>query len=184
MRAYKTLLFFLTKALLLYVTWNILYDEWIRPHTAVEEKMTVSLASLTGNLLSVWGFSADVRNAYSNKGGFAYAEVLVDNAPGILIGNPCNGLSLIILFAGFIIAYPGSWKVKTGYILVGSLLIYAINLIRIQILVFNFLYSEQSFDFNHKYTYTMAVYLCIFMLWLLWANRFSNRRSLTVSRVA
>jgi hypothetical protein len=56
--------------------------------------------------------------------------------------------------------------------------VYVINLIRIQLLILNFKYSTLSFDFNHKYTYTIVVYLCIFMLWLIWANHLSMRKGL------
>ena len=179
MRAQKKLLFFLAKALLLYVAWNFLYYDWIVPRTALEEKMTTGIAASSATLLKVWGYLAEAEHYYDPDGTYRHSEVLVNNMPGILIANPCNGLSLIVLFAGFIIAYPGNWKWKTGYILAGSLLVFAINLIRIQLLIFNYLYSEQSFEFNHKYTYTIVVYLCIFMLWLYWANHFSSRRQLS-----
>jgi exosortase/archaeosortase family protein len=73
------------------------------------------------------------------------------------------------------LAYPGDWKVKTIYILIGSIVIYLINVLRILVLLFNMIYYKGSFDFNHKYTYTIAVYLCVFVLWMLWANHFSKK---------
>ncbi len=181
MRAQKPLLLFLAKALLLYVTWELLYYNWLVPYSSLDENMTRNLARLSAALLEVWGYTAVVSNFYHPQGVFGHCNVIVDGIPGILIANPCNGLSLIVLFAGFIIAYPGNWKQKAVYILAGSLLVYGINLIRIQVLIFNFLYSQQSFDFNHKYTYTILVYLCIFMLWLNWANRFANHKRMTAA---
>jgi exosortase family protein XrtF len=176
MHAQKPLLLFLAKALLLYVAWNVLYYEWIVPHTALEEKMTSGIAVSSAALLKVWGYVAEAKHYYDPDGAYRHSEVLVNHQPGILIANPCNGLSLMVLFAGFIIAYPGNRKLKTGYILAGLMLVYSINLIRIQLLILNYLYSKQSFEFNHKYTYTIVVYVCILMLWLYWANRFGSRR--------
>lgn len=176
----KPFYLFLGKAFLLYVGWNILYYSWLNPKTAFEEKMTIGVATISSMLLQWEGYDAFITNSYSNEGSFAYSEVVIDHEPSILIANPCNGVTLLALFIGFIIAYPGEWKVKSIYILVGSLLIYLINLIRIQILIFNYLHSQNSFEFNHKYTYTICVYSFVFLLWIGWVNYYSKRKEVVL----
>jgi exosortase family protein XrtF len=183
MQVHKPLFLFLAKALLLYIAWNVVYYQWLVPNTLLEPRMTEGIASLTGGMLQICGFPTRVISTYNSEGLFQHSQVVVNNTPSILIGSPCNGLALMVLFAGFIVAYPGKWKWKLGYIVTGCFAIYIINLIRIQILVWNYIYSKESFDFNHKYTYTIIVYLFIFFLWLLWTNRFSTRKSFTNATV-
>ncbi len=180
MRGNKLLFFFLVKSLIIYTAWNLLYFGYISSKTRIEEKMTSTIALVSSRIMNAWGFHTYTLDTFDN-GHFSYSEVILDNEPLLLIANPCNGLVLLVLFIGFIIAYPGNWQVKIVYILFGCLLIYLINLIRIQMLLLNLIYAEGSFDFNHKYTYTIAVYLCVFMLWMLWANYYSNRKNLLTS---
>ena len=53
-------------------------------------------------------------------------------------------------------------------------MIYLVNLARVVVLALNHIYSNSSFDFNHKYTYTLITYAAIFGLWMIWANRLSG----------
>ncbi|QHT65761.1 exosortase family protein XrtF [Rhodocytophaga rosea] len=179
MHSNKQLYKFLIKALFLYVLWNVIYHSWISKDTKVEEKMTSSIALVSSRIMNWWGYNMQYKDYYENNH-FEYSEIKYNNKPLVLIANPCNGLNLIMLFIGFIIAYPGNWRLKGVYIFFGSILICLINLIRVQILLLNSIHYQSSFEFNHKYTYTVAVYLCVFALWMIWANRFSNRKNLLI----
>jgi exosortase family protein XrtF len=173
-RPNRALYLFLGKALLLYIVWNLLYQGWISKHTLLEQQMTSSLGVVSSKLMNRLGYNTTAIDDFKDPQA-AYSKILLDGQPLVLIAHACNGLTLLVLFIGFILIYPGDWKVKTLYILLGSILIYLINVIRILILLLNMIYFQGSFDFNHKYTYTIAVYVCVFVLWMLWANRFSKK---------
>ena len=104
----------------------------------------------------------------------AVSAIWVNDKPTVSIANECNGVELMALFIGFILAYNGDWKLKTLYMIIGLISIYVINLIRIQLLIANSIYSQETLDFNHHYTFTIAVYACVFGMWMLWANKLSK----------
>ncbi len=96
----------------------------------------------------------------------------------LLIDNPCNGLTIMLLYIGFLVAYPGTWKSKLIFIGFGTVLVYLMNVVRVIFLSVNFAYHQVSFEFNHKYTFTFAVYVVVFLLWVTWANKYSLVRTI------
>ena len=86
----------------------------------------------------------------------------------------------IVLFAGFIIAYPGPWKVKLFYVPIGVFLIYLLNVLRIMALGLNSFHSRHTLEFNHKYTFAFVVYACIFGFWMLWIKRYAKPDPATI----
>lgn len=128
-------------------------------------------------------------NGFYGEGTFTYKDkpaqnpeadsaslVFKDNKPLIHVADSCNALTLVVLFMGFILAYPGDWRIKLIFIPVGSIIIFGINVIRVLVLIYNYMYWQAAFDFNHKYTFTIAVYLVVFWFWMLWANKYSKKR--------
>lgn len=100
--------------------------------------------------------------------------IAINGVPRVHIEDGCNGLTLIVLFAGFILAYPGKWQLKLWFIPLGMLLIYGINTVRMVALALNHYHNQSSFEFNHKYTFLIIVYAFIFGLWMLWINKLAK----------
>jgi exosortase/archaeosortase family protein len=73
-----------------------------------------------------------------------------------------------------VVAFPGPWKKKMWFVPLGILSIYLINSLRVIGLAVNHMVSQESFDFNHKYTFTILIYGAIFFFWMIWVNRFSG----------
>ena len=86
----------------------------------------------------------------------------------------CNSISIIILFLAFIIAFSGNLKATIIYGIVGSLIIYIVNLFRILILsLLMFKYPEYQY-FLHSLLFPGIIYGTTFLLWIIWVNKFSN----------
>ena len=86
----------------------------------------------------------------------------------------CNGVSVLILFASFIIAFSGKLKTTLLYLLSGSVIIYVANVIRIVILSIGiYSYPKQS-GFLHTVVFPAIIYGVVFLLWVFWVNRFSK----------
>jgi len=86
----------------------------------------------------------------------------------------CNAISVIILFVAFIIAFSGKLKVTFLYILGGSVLIYILNVFRIiflTVLVYRFPNQEH---FLHGVLFPLVIYGIVFLLWIIWVNKFSG----------
>lgn len=162
----KALIRFLIGALIIYIFWYVIYELWLHPWKKADLLLINNLITLSSSILTFLGY--DLIN-------FPYNEDIrtmgIDGTHGLWIGDPCNGLTLFALFAGFIIAYPGrkpGWKFL--YIPLGLISIHFLNVLRIVGLSLITYYAPEHLNFNHTYTFTILIYSYIFMLWYFWAT--------------
>lgn len=154
---------FLLKAIILYLVWYFVYDNWLLQNGMADHYLINHLVVSTQYILNSLGYTT-----------FMYADAVgVDGTHGVLIGTPCNGLSLFALFSGFIIAFPGRFVQKLIFIPIGILIIHVLNILRVVGLALVVVYQPDSLSFNHKYTFTIIIYTCIFFMWMLWVKKFA-----------
>tara|TARA_R110002073_G_scaffold220418_1_gene380566 strand:- start:53350 stop:53892 length:543 start_codon:yes stop_codon:yes gene_type:complete len=85
----------------------------------------------------------------------------------------CNAISVIILFLSFIIAFSGSIKATIIFGITGTLVIYIVNIVRILALSkLIYIYPEYQ-DMLHNLFFPAIIYGTVFLLWVLWVNKFS-----------
>lgn len=92
----------------------------------------------------------------------------------VRIVEGCNGISVIILFVSFVIAFSGSLKNTLLFIFGGSLFIYILNILRIAILsvlIFNF---PEQLHLLHGVLFPLFIYGVVFVMWVIWVNKFSK----------
>jgi exosortase family protein XrtF len=170
MDSQKAFYWFMGKAIAILVLGSWLYYGYLMPNMIAQNWLTQLLTNNTAQVLKLFYKEVLVQNF-----SFGVYRLFVDGMPTIMIGYPCNGMSIFMAFTGFIIAYPGSWKLKLVFIPFGLLVIHGVNIIRIVMLSFNFLLYKQTFDVNHKYTFAFAVYSLVAVLWMWWANVWSKK---------
>ena len=103
-------------------------------------------------------------------------KLLVNSKFVARVVEGCNSISVIILFVSFIIAFAGKFKATFVYVLIGSMLIYIVNLIRIAILSIGLYNYPWRKDILHTVIFPMIIYGMVFVLWMFWVNRFSKNR--------
>lgn len=86
----------------------------------------------------------------------------------------CNSMSIIILFVAFIVAFKGAWKKTIVFAFVGGLSIYFVNILRIALLAYGMTYFKQYEMILHDLLFPSFIYGYVFLLWVVWVNRFSN----------
>jgi len=101
-------------------------------------------------------------------------KLIVNNKYVARVIEGCNSVSVIILFMSFIIAFAGRKRVTFMYILAGSVLIYAINLLRIVILSIGLFHYPWRREIMHTVIFPLIIYGIVFLLWMFWVNRFSH----------
>ena len=170
-RKYSILFAFLVRCLLLYLIWTCLYLYFIAPNKILDLFLINHIISTTQLLLSAMRFVP----FYAGK------VVGITGTAGLFISPACDGLNLMALFAGFIIAFPGKLRSKLWFIPLGILLIDALNVLRIVLLSLILLYKPSALAFNHSYTFTLVVYVVIFLLWLFWMKHYSKLASKIIS---
>lgn len=85
----------------------------------------------------------------------------------------CNALSVIILFISFVIAFTGKFKNTILFILFGSLLIHVLNISRIALLSVGLYHFPKLEHFLHGVIFPLIIYGVVFLLWVIWVNKFS-----------
>jgi exosortase family protein XrtF len=177
MKENKQLYWFIAKVAILYFVWVGASSYWENNQDQDPNMwLTHNVGQVSVGILQAFGlpFSTNHYDNISPENALAASIIYHNNQPLLRIADPCNGLSLMALFLGFIIAFPGPWKKRLLFMLGGVVFIYLVNLLRVEMLIFTYLYYPDTFDFHHTYTYTIIVYLGVFYLWMLWAQKYSK----------
>lgn len=165
MQSNKFIVLFISKAVALYLLWYFIYEQWLAKVGWLDNFIIDHLVKITLYLLNFLGYTT-----------FVYEHTFgIDGSNGVFIGNPCNGLELMALFAGFVLIFKGSWKNKIWFIPLGIIVIYMMNIVRLLILTIIAKVAPETLDFNHKYTFTVLLYVLVFLGWVLWVNKFATK---------
>jgi exosortase/archaeosortase family protein len=171
---------FIIKAVLLYVTWLVVFYYWGAPKGGFDDQMTFLTGDATVWIMQKVGINANSEwkehlNEYQKENGVYALWLTIDGKNSVVVGNRCNGLFTIAMYIGFLVAYPGRWLPKMAFIVLGPFLIFFSNVLRVIALALNWVNSPDTFDFNHKYTYTFVVYSIVFLLWMWWINKYAEQ---------
>ncbi len=161
--------FFILKASALYSFLYIFYEFYIKIYTNIDQLFIRKIIIVCTFILQTMGYKT-----FASKEINDFQVFGVDGSNGVWIGGGCNGITLMFLFAIFVIAYPGRIKNKLWYLPLGIILVNIINFIRIVALSLLSLYAPSYLEFNHTYTFTFIAYSIVFALWMLWVNKFSK----------
>jgi exosortase family protein XrtF len=156
---------FFVLAFVLYLSWYLLYELFIKPNTLIDEKLISLIITNATFILKLFGLTVYQRLEDKNM-----QLIGIDGAHPIWIGSPCNALTLFMFFALFVIAFPGNVKKKLWFIPLGIVIIHFANVLRIICLAAINYVAPQYIEFNHTYTFTLFVYGIIFLLWMWWVK--------------
>ncbi len=170
---YKPFLQFLGKFLLTYLLLTFVYQSYLGQFDVNKNEtdgFTKLVAKQTEDVLLF--FNCDVKTAPNSKE--PSVNLYYNQKPMARIIEGCNALSVIILFISFIVAFSGKIKPTILYISSGSIVIHILNVFRIAALcVLMYYYPEQQ-HFLHGVLFPLFIYGVVFLLWIVWVNKFSN----------
>lgn len=132
--------------------------------------ITTKVAKQTAKMITILGYKAEVEQHQEELS----LKVLVNGNYVSRVIEGCNSVSIIILFIAFIIAFSGSIKITIIYGIIGSLLIYITNIFRIAILSVGILEYPKQQKIMHSIVFPAIIYGMVFLLWVVWVNKFSN----------
>ena len=162
---------FLVFSISLYLTWNVIYEFYLRSHTNFDKVVIDTLVRWAEVTLQGLGYAT---TDYSSADVLFREHIGISGSKGVTIGAPCDGVILYVLFIFFVVAFPGPLKHKAWFIPVGALSVFYLNVLRIVGLAIIMSVNENWLAFNHDYTFTIIVYAYVFALWMLWVKRFSS----------
>ncbi|WP_163408974.1 exosortase family protein XrtF [Flavobacterium ajazii] len=103
-----------------------------------------------------------------------YLEVWYNKMNVVRIVEGCNAVSVMILFVSFVLAFSGKLKTTLLFILSGILFIYILNIVRIAILTILLFRFPEREHLLHGVLFPLIIYGVVFLLWVLWVNKFSK----------
>jgi len=124
-------------------------------------------------LISSFGYNAQILPHQSELS----MKLIVNDVYLARIVEGCNAISIIILFASFVLSLFGKLKLTLLYLLAGAVIIYAMNIIRIAILAIGIYEYPGYTDFLHSIIFPLIIYGTVFILWLIWVRIYSQKHS-------
>lgn len=169
---YRPFLLFLGIFLLTYVVLTFFYQLYLgRFDSAAYEvdDITKSVAEQTKQLMLV--FNADARTEPHPFEACIKLFYKGEFVARIIEG--CNAISVIILFISFVVAFTGRMKHTILFIIFGSILIHILNISRIAILAVLLHHYPEHEHFLHGTVFPLFIYAVVFLLWVMWVNKYS-----------
>lgn len=168
---------FMLRALLGVVAWKAAYLLVLRPSGFPDGWLVRQLGGSTVRMLRMLG--ADGYTAHTilqqKAGDPVLQTVSVIHASGgralLSIEPPCNGLDLMVLSAGFVLCYSGTWRRKLIFIPLGILAVHLMNILRCGLLCLLWVGIPELFDSMHKFVFNLFAYACVFGLWIAYAGQ-------------
>lgn len=132
--------------------------------------VTHQVAKQTNALVSFFGYDSQVVKHPDEPS----MKMIINGKYLARVIEGCNALSVIILFVAFIVAFKGKLKTTFLFILFGVATIYIANIIRIALLSIGIFHYAEYTTLLHSVIFPSIIYGLVFLLWMLWVNKFSN----------
>jgi exosortase/archaeosortase family protein len=131
---------------------NMLYSQacWVLDHVFHIDLTTITSARLLATT--------------NSEGGWAR----------VVIAPECASLKQWMHWILLMVLFPGPWKHKLWYIPIGLVIIEWTNVIRICGILMMQIPWPNSFHIAHDYIFKVFFYFVIFLMWVLWVEKFYN----------
>jgi exosortase family protein XrtF len=134
--------------------------------------LTTKVADQTVSLLKFFNYNVKSKQHNAEMS----VKLLVGDSYVARVIEGCNSISIIILFAAFIVAFSGPKRATIIYVVVGSLIIYVINVLRIAFLTMMLYKYPNQQEVLHNLVFPAIIYGTTFLLWVLWVQKFSHQK--------
>ncbi|MCX8073134.1 MAG: archaeosortase/exosortase family protein [Candidatus Binatia bacterium] len=110
---------------------------------------------------SLLGFTLSVEGTRLSANGFA-----VD------VTEACSGVVPTAIYSAAVLAYPASWVSRCVGLVLGAVVIHALNVLRVVGLFLVGLFANPYFHYTHVYLAQAMIIVVAVATWLYWAQRF------------
>lgn len=127
------------------------------------------ITEITYNVLNHLGFNVELlpNNVIKH----------IANNNSVRIVWSCTGIKQAYIFLCIVAFYKGSWKHKLWYIPMGFIFVYLFNIFRIVFIGGIVGKFPEQFTLWHEYILKYAFYLMIFLLWVIWEEKFVQKKN-------
>ncbi|RZJ29873.1 MAG: exosortase family protein XrtF [Flavobacterium sp.] len=170
---YKPFLLFLAKFFLSYLILGAIYQFYLSRYDEAKyeiDPITISVAKQSEAVMNAFGADVKIRlhkTQPSVKIFYHYQYVA-------RIIEGCNAVSVMILFAAFVVAFSGKLKHTIWFIIFGCAVIHILNVARIALLCSAIYHFPDYENLLHGVLFPLFIYSVVFLLWVIWVNKFSS----------
>jgi exosortase family protein XrtF len=132
--------------------------------------VTQMVANEAGHILSFFDYNVILKPHVAESS----VRILINNVAIVRIIEGCNAVSVMILFAAFIVAFSGKFLQTSFYILIGIFIIHILNVLRIALLTIGLIHFKTYEHLMHDIVFPLFIYGVVFGLWIIWVNKFSG----------
>ena len=163
---YKKVVSFILIFSTVYFLFSLLYNIYIVNTNTIyyPDVVTYNVSWFTKEILEFWSYDIELEPdaIYKSQKLYFNNQLLFNIVEG------CNGLSVIILFLAFVIALKSKPFMTLGYILLGSVSLYFMNILRLVILTLGYYYYPQQRHLMHDVFFPLIIYGLLLLLWIIW----------------
>lgn len=167
LKEFKPALRFVGIFIAVYLVLNFIYGLWIESVRPSPDRATILVTEQTSVFLNAIG--EDVQERID--AGTPTVSLLKKSETVLRVYEGCNGLNVMIVFISFLLAFGGGKKKIIWFLPLGLFIIHLANLMRITLLYYIAEYWQSYFYYVHKYLFTAAIYLVVFLLWWIWVEK-------------
>lgn len=178
---YKPFLIFLGKFLLTYLLLITVYQFYLSQFDVKKNEIdgfTQIVSDQTEAVLLFFDYKLETAPNLNEPA----VNFKLNQRPIIRIVEGCNALSVIILFVSFIVAFSGKIKQTVLFIVFGSLFVHVLNISRIAALCVLLYDHPEQLHLLHGVIFPLIIYGAVFVLWIIWMNKFSTYAKESVSK--
>lgn len=179
-RQYRPFFIFLFRFFAVYAGLTLIYKLYLKQFDNLlvfeVDDFTASLANQVQYVLGLLNYKCGLM-VHDNQ---ASIKLFLEDQYVARIVEGCNALSVMILFAAFVVAFTGKWLRTIAFIALGAVIIHLLNILRIVLLSIALLNYPEQENLLHGVVFPLFIYGVVFGLWVVWVNKYSNYASGTV----
>lgn len=146
---------FLIKAMILFVSWRIVYFFILGP-TDFPDKQLIDLI-LNGTRVLLLPFYDQVT--------IKLDTIAINGRSALTVYKQCNSLDMIATYLGFLLSLPVDKRKIILFVIGGPVIIYLFNLLRCFLLANLFYQGYQPHSFTHHQLFDLSIYAFTFLMW-------------------
>lgn len=171
LKEFKPVLIFLVKFVFIGLVLMALYNVYLNQYHKynLPDPYSIFVADCTVSTLNTAGF--DAGSAIDKKNPWVW--IRMENLWPSYINEGCNAISVMIIFVAFVLAFSKGWIRTLLFVIGGLLIIQLMNIFRIALLNWIFVYHSEYGKIAHDYLFPAIIYGTVVLLWIVWVKYFA-----------
>ena len=169
-KKYRHAILFIVKFFGIYAVLTFGYNRYLDWYEGAPDPVTILVAKQSNKLINFFGYQGSVEPHDAEP----TMKLIVNEKYVGRVLEGCNSISVLILFATFVLSFTGRLKNSIWFVLVGSVIIYLTNVFRVAVIGIALYKWPQYQEFLHQILFPAMIYGMVFLFWMLWVNKFSK----------